>query len=176
MFIVTEYAALSKFYANLKKIPFSRFMWPLILLRPMKLSIKFDTAKSGRFIVYIEGPQLKIALKYYISLKIDFVSANIAAPGEMPQPGSSLFTKVGLIGLQVQLLVHANKRIKTIKNIQMKSITSLVCLRPCRSQCSLMTSLVPLGQSRFCHCILEASSFLVRTCRDLLYVSDYDRS
>ena len=45
----------------------------------MEFPIKFDTVKSGWFIVYIEGSQITL-----LSLKINFVLANGADPDEMP--------------------------------------------------------------------------------------------
>ena len=52
----------------------------------MDFSIKFDTVKSGWFIVYIEGLQDKISKNIvFHSLKIDFVLANRAVPDEMPR-------------------------------------------------------------------------------------------
>ena len=56
---------------------------PSTILRPMKLSIKFDTVMSGQFIVYIEGLQVIISKKMSnLSLKIDFVLENSINPGQ----------------------------------------------------------------------------------------------
>ena len=50
----------------------------------MEFSIKFDTVKKGCSIIYIEGfPGYNFRKKN--SLKIDFVSAHSADPGEMPR-------------------------------------------------------------------------------------------
>ena len=50
----------------------------------MEFPIKFDTVKSGWSIVFIEGSQVIILKKCYISFsKIDFVLANSADPDEM---------------------------------------------------------------------------------------------
>ena len=52
----------------------------------MEFSIKFDTVKSGKFIIYIEGSQAIISKKniVFLSLKINFVLANSVYPDEMP--------------------------------------------------------------------------------------------
>ena len=46
----------------------------------MEFPIKFDSVKSGWSIIYIEGSQVIISKKYYISSKIDFVFENSADP------------------------------------------------------------------------------------------------
>ena len=51
---------------------------------PMEFPIKFDTVKSGWFIVYFEGSQVIISKNsIFLSLKIDCVLANSADPDEM---------------------------------------------------------------------------------------------
>ena len=48
---------------------------------PMEFPIKFDTVKSGWFIVYFQGLPLIISPKnIFLSLKVDFVLANSADP------------------------------------------------------------------------------------------------
>ena len=65
----------------------------------MEFPIKFDTVKSGWFILSIEGSQVIIFQKVvFVSLKILFVSANSADPDEMPHYAAfcldlSLFAK-----------------------------------------------------------------------------------
>ena len=51
----------------------------------MELLIKNDTATSGWSIVYIEGSHVKFQKQniIFLSLKIDFVSANSTDPDEM---------------------------------------------------------------------------------------------
>ena len=49
----------------------------------MEILIKFVMVRSGWFIAYIEGSQVIISKRYYISMKIGGVLANIADPGEM---------------------------------------------------------------------------------------------
>ena len=58
----------------------------LILLRSMEFCIQFDTVKSGWVYAFIEGLQVIISIIniIFLSLKIDFVSANSADPNEMP--------------------------------------------------------------------------------------------
>ena len=51
----------------------------------MELPIKFETVKSGWSIVYIEWLQVIISKKCKCAQKTDFVLANSADPGEMPQ-------------------------------------------------------------------------------------------
>ena len=55
------------------------FLSPLVcnltILRPIDFPIKFDTVKSGWFIVYIEGLQVIISKNMFLSLKIDFILA-----------------------------------------------------------------------------------------------------
>ena len=51
----------------------------------MEFSIKFDTVRSGRSIVYIEGLQVIISKNIkFLSPKIDSALANSADPNEMP--------------------------------------------------------------------------------------------
>ena len=51
----------------------------------MGYSIKFDTVKSGRSIVYIKGSQVIISKNIvFLSLMINIVLANSADPDEMP--------------------------------------------------------------------------------------------
>ena len=51
--------------------------------KPIDLSIKLDTVKTGWSIVHIKGSQVIISKIYCISLKIGFVSANSEDPDEM---------------------------------------------------------------------------------------------
>ena len=51
----------------------------------MELPIKFDTVKSGRPLYILSGYRLKFPKNVFIAQKIDFVLANSADPGEMPQ-------------------------------------------------------------------------------------------
>ena len=51
---------------------------------PIEFPIQLPTIKSGWSIVYIEGSQIIISKKDYISLKIHFVLANSADTDEMP--------------------------------------------------------------------------------------------
>ena len=63
---------------------------PSTLLRPIDLSIKFDTSKSGWFIVYTEGSHVKIKKKH-ISSKIVSVLANSADTDKMNSPPYTTF-------------------------------------------------------------------------------------
>ena len=55
----------------------------------MEFSIKFDTGKSERSIMYIKGSQIIISKNIlFLTLKIDFVLANSADPDEMPHYAS----------------------------------------------------------------------------------------
>ena len=57
----------------------------LTLLKPLESSIKVDTVKSEWSIDYNEGLQaINSKNIIFLSLKIDFVLANSAAPYEMP--------------------------------------------------------------------------------------------
>ena len=50
----------------------------------MEFPIKFDIVMTGWSLVYIEGSQVIIFKKIFLSLKIYFVPANSADPDEMP--------------------------------------------------------------------------------------------
>ena len=65
-------------------------MFTLLALNiPMTMSIKFDTVKSGRSIIYIEVSQVIVAQSF---LKIDFNLANSA--DEMPHQSRITFRLV----------------------------------------------------------------------------------
>ena len=57
----------------------------ITLSAPKDSSFWFYTIHLGWFIVYIEGSQVIIFKIYFLSLKIDYVSANSADPNETPQ-------------------------------------------------------------------------------------------
>ena len=72
----------------------------------MEYTFKFEKARSGLSIVYMEGSYVVIPNKYriFLSLKINIVLANSADPDEMSHyisPRSSLFAKVTVLGLEV---------------------------------------------------------------------------
>ena len=48
----------------------------------MGFPIKFDSVKSGWSIVYIEGSQVIISQKYYISFSLRFCLSNSADPNQ----------------------------------------------------------------------------------------------
>ena len=52
----------------------------------MEFPIKFDAVNSGLYIVYIEGSQVLISKRYYISFSEDHfcLPQNSAVPDEMP--------------------------------------------------------------------------------------------
>ena len=60
----------------------------------MKISIKFDTVKSGWSIVYIEGLQVIVSKNIiFLSLRVDFVFTSSAYLCDISS-GSSLFVLV----------------------------------------------------------------------------------
>ena len=99
----------------------------------MEFPIKFDTLKSGRSIVYIEGYNFQTSI-IFLSEKIDFVFANSAGADEMLHflditSGSSLFAKLSLLGCLVfkrfSIPLHA------IVNFSVECLTStLIVLNP----------------------------------------------
>ena len=65
----------------------------------MEFSSKFNTVKPGWSIIYMKGSQVIIKKNVFLSLKIDFFSANSADPDRNAASygitsGSSLFAKV----------------------------------------------------------------------------------
>ena len=82
------------------------------LFGQMEYPIKFDTVMSGWSFVYTEGSQVIIDKKnVFLSLKIDFVSANSADPDEMRQyaafhPGLHWFPKLWFFVSKGLKIIH----------------------------------------------------------------------